>query len=84
MSDVKIKKNFAEGPIFGRMVLFALPIILTGLLQLCYNMADNIVVGQFSGDEFALAAVGATGSLITLIINLFIGCVCIYIKRYFV
>ena len=73
MSDKKLKKDFTEGPIFVRMIIFAIPIILTGLLQLCYNMADNIVVGKFSGDEFALAAVGATGSLHTLIINLLMG-----------
>ena len=73
MSDKKLKKDFTEGPIFVRMIIFAIPIILTGLLQLCYNMADNIVVGKFSGDEFALAAVGATGSLNTLIVNLLMG-----------
>lgn len=67
------KKNFTEGPLFTRMMLFALPIILTGFLQIAYNMADNIVVGKFSGDPLALAAVGSTGTLSTLIVNLLMG-----------
>ena len=55
------------------MFLFVIPIILTGLLQAAYNMADHIVVGRWSGDANALAAVGATGALTTLIINLLMG-----------
>ncbi|MBQ9070027.1 MAG: MATE family efflux transporter [Clostridia bacterium] len=69
----KLKKDFTEGPLFFRITLFALPIMLTGMLQILYNMADNIVVGKFSGDPNALAAVGCTGSLTTLIINLLLG-----------
>lgn len=45
----------------------------TGILQILYNMADNIVVGKFSGDDNALAAVGCTASLTTLIVNLLLG-----------
>ncbi len=67
------KKNFTEGPLFFRIILFALPIMLTGILQICYNMADNIVVGKFSGDPHALAAVGSTSSINSLILNLLIG-----------
>jgi putative MATE family efflux protein len=66
-------KNFTEGPLFFRITLFALPILLTGLLQIAYGMADNIVVGKFSGDNLALAAVGCTGTLSNLIINLLMG-----------
>lgn len=73
MKNVKTKTSLAEGPIFVRMILFTLPIILTGLLQVMYNMADNIVVGRFSGDELALAAVGSTSSLTTLIVNFLSG-----------
>ncbi|MBO7303947.1 MAG: MATE family efflux transporter [Clostridia bacterium] len=69
----KAKPNFTTGPIFFRIFLFVIPIILTGLLQVAYNMADHIVVGQWSGDENALAAVGATGALTNLIINLLMG-----------
>jgi Na+-driven multidrug efflux pump len=51
---------------------FALPLALSGILQLTFNAADVIVVGQFAG-QTALAAVGSTGALINLIINLFAG-----------
>ena len=73
-AKLKPKKNFTEGPIFFRITLFALPILLTGILQVCYGMADNIIVGRFSGDATALAAVGSTGTLNTLVLNLIFGC----------
>lgn len=73
MTTVKQKKDFTTGPIFFRLTTFAIPIILTGLLQIFYNMADNIVVGQFSSDPNALAAVGSTLTVINLIINFLIG-----------
>ena len=71
---LKPKRNFTEGPIFFRITLFALPILITGVLQVCYGMADNIIVGRFSGDTTALAAVGSTGTLNNLILNLLLGC----------
>src|SRR5690554_1678406 len=55
-----------------QMFMFALPIMAMNLLQLLFNAADMIVVGRFDGSS-ALAAVGATGSLINLIVNLFMG-----------
>ncbi|MCM1538809.1 MAG: MATE family efflux transporter [bacterium] len=61
-----------HGPLFGKLLLFALPLMLSGILQLLFNAADIIVVGRFAGDE-SLAAVGSTGSLINLLTNLFIG-----------
>ena len=73
MNLLNSKKNFTEGPIFWRISLFALPIMLTGILQICYGMADNIIVGKFSGDPLALAAVGCTGTLSNLVINLLLG-----------
>lgn len=72
-SRIKIRKDFTDGPLFFRITAFALPIMMTGILQIAYNMADNIVIGKFSGDPNALAAVGCTGSLTTLIINLLLG-----------
>ena len=69
----KTKRDLTEGPIFVPMIQFVIPIILTGMLQMCYNMADNIVVGQFSGDPLALAAVGSTSSLSNLVVNLLMG-----------
>ena len=59
-------------PLLGKIILFSLPLIATGILQLLYNAADIIVVGQFSGHT-AMAAVGSTGSLVNLVTNLFIG-----------
>ncbi|MCF0135073.1 MAG: MATE family efflux transporter [Lachnospiraceae bacterium] len=61
-----------EGPIMGKMVRYSLPLILSSILQLLFNAADVIVVGRFAGAE-SLAAVGSTGSLTSLILNLFIG-----------
>ena len=69
-----MKKNvqITAGPIGRNLLWFTIPIVLTGLLQLFYNMADVIVVGRFAGKE-SLAAVGSTGSLTNLFVNLFIG-----------
>ena len=67
------KRDLTSGQLFLPMIGFVVPIILTGLLQVLYNMADNIVVGRYSGEELALAAVGSTSSLSNLIINLLMG-----------
>lgn len=64
--------NITEGPLLKKIIVFAIPLILTGLLQQLYNAADLIVVGMFEG-EMALAAVGSTGSLTSLIVGLFMG-----------
>jgi putative MATE family efflux protein len=64
--------DMCSGPLFSKILIFALPIMAMNILQLLFNAADMIVVGRFSGSE-ALAAVGATGALINLIINLFMG-----------
>lgn len=61
-----------EGPLFGSIVAYTVPIILTSILQLLFNAADLVVVGQFCG-SVSLAAVGATGSLTSLMVNFFIG-----------
>ena len=61
-----------EGPILGKLLKFSIPLVLSSLLQLLFNAADIGVVGRFAGDN-SLAAVGSTGSLINLLINLFMG-----------
>ncbi len=70
------KKTYAvdmvNGPIFKSVVAFVVPLILGNILQLLYNAADIIVVSRFAGSS-AMASVGATGSLCSLIISLFIG-----------
>ncbi len=60
------------GPFLKKIMLFSVPLILTGILQLAYNTADVVVVGRFVSKE-ALAAVGSTGSLINLFVNVFLG-----------
>ena len=64
--------DMCNGPLAGKIVLFYLPLMLSGILQLLFNAADIVVVGKFAGDE-ALAAVGSTSSLINLLVNVFIG-----------
>ena len=64
--------DMVNGPLAGKLLLFALPLMLSSLLQLLFNAADVVVVGRYAGKE-ALAAVGSNGSLINLLVNLFIG-----------
>lgn len=64
--------NMVSGPTFLKMILFSVPVVLSGILQLLFNACDIIVVGNFAGDA-SLAAVGSTSSLINLFTNLFIG-----------
>lgn len=64
--------DMTGGPIVKGLLLFAIPIMLTGMLQLLFNAADTVVVGRF-GSETAIGAVGSTTALITLIVNLFMG-----------
>ena len=67
--------DMVNGRVLPQLLRFAVPMMLTGVLQLLYNAADLIVVGKFTGDAAAasLAAIGATGSLVTLLLNIFIG-----------
>ena len=68
------KKNIdmINGPLLKKLIVFSVPLILSGVLQLLFNAADVVVVGQFAGTE-SLAGVGSTGSLVNLITNLTIG-----------
>ncbi len=65
--------DMTTGPLLGKIIRFSISLMLTNMLQLLYNAADLIVVGQFSGNPNAVGAIGATGSLTSLIVNLFIG-----------
>ena len=73
-SNAKKKRavNMTEGPFLKKIIVFVIPLVLTGLLQSLYNAADLAVVGRFRG-ELALAAVGSTGALTNLIVGLFMG-----------
>jgi len=64
--------DMSNGPILKKLLLFTIPLICSSVLQLLFNAADVIVVGRFAGDN-SLAAVGATGSLVNLFVNFFIG-----------
>ncbi|MBQ2558399.1 MAG: MATE family efflux transporter [Lachnospiraceae bacterium] len=74
--NARSSKNYnidmSTGSLPRKMLLFALPLIFSSILQLLFNAADLIVVGRCVGDE-ALAAVGSTGALINLLTNLFLG-----------
>ena len=61
-----------EGAIFPKLVKFAVPLILSSVLQLLFNAADIVVVGRYAGDN-SLAAVGSTSSMVNLMVNFFIG-----------
>ncbi len=66
--------DLTEGSVMKKLLVFAFPIMLTNLLQQLYHAADVVVVGNFAQNPtLALAAVGSTGSVITLFLNLFIG-----------
>ncbi len=76
MQNVKTKRyemDMTSGNLFKKIVKFSIPLMLTGILQLLYNAADLIIVGQFSDEPNALGAVGSTSSLINLTVNLFMG-----------
>lgn len=65
--------NMCNGNLFVKIIIFSLPLMLMGILQLLYNAADLIVVGNFGGDKTAIGAIGSTSSLISLTVNLFMG-----------
>ncbi len=65
--------DMTRGSLLPKIISFSFSLILTNVLQLLYNAADLIVVGQFSGSSNAVGAIGATNALTNLIINLFIG-----------
>ena len=68
----KYEMDMCNGPLFSKLIIFSIPLILSGMLQLLFNAADIIVVGRFAG-ETALAAVGSTSSLTNLLVNVFMG-----------
>ena len=68
----KYEIDMCNGPILKKMLVFAIPLMLSSILQVLFNAVEIVVVGRFAGDD-SLAAVGATSSLINLLTNLFIG-----------
>lgn len=75
LEEGKIHKHeidMTSGSVLKKMLLFSFPLMGSSILQLLFNAADIIVIGRFAGDN-SLAAVGATASLINLLVNLFVG-----------
>ncbi len=68
----KYEIDMINGSIMDKLISFALPLLLSGILQLLFNAVDIVVVGQFSGSK-PLAAVGSTSALISTFTNFFIG-----------
>lgn len=64
--------DMCSGALLPKILMFSIPLLLSGILQLLFNAADIVVVGRYTGSE-ALAAVGSTSALINLLVNLFIG-----------
>ena len=73
MAKDKYQIDMCHGPLFGKILMFALPLMLANMLQLLFHAADLIVVGQFSGSHEAVAAIGCTSSMYSFYVNIFIG-----------
>ena len=72
MAAKKYEIDMCSGPILPKLLKLTLPLMLSSVLQLLFNAADIIVVGNFASDN-SLAAVGSTSSLVNLVTNLFLG-----------
>lgn len=75
MNEEKQKRstvNMTEGPLFVKILLFTLPVMVTNLLQTFYSAADMMVV-SLSSEENAVGAIGTTGAMINLVLNIFMG-----------
>ena len=72
MSRRMHEMDMCSGPLLSKMIAFAIPVVVTSVLQLVFNAADMIVVGRFAS-EHSLASVGATTHLINLLLGFFNG-----------
>ena len=72
MSQKKRTVDMLHGPLNRKLILFALPIALSSMLQQLFNAADTSVVGHFA-DANALAAVGTNGEIVALLVTLSVG-----------
>ena len=79
------RQDLTAGSIWGKMLFFSIPLVLTNLLQVLFNMADIAVIGQFAG-SLSLGAVGSTTTLVTLFTGILIGMaggINVLVARYF-
>ena len=72
MSSKRYTVDMCNGAVLPKLFRVALPLMLSSLLQLVFNAADIMVVGNF-GSEHSLEAVGSTNAVINLLTTLFIG-----------
>lgn len=72
MAKKSYEMDMCNGPLFSKIIIFAMPLMLSGILQLLFNAADMIVVGRYSTTT-ALAAIGSVGALINFFVNMIIG-----------
>ena len=72
MKKDQYQMDMTHGPLLGKILIFSIPLMFSGVLQLLFNAADVIVVGQFAGPR-SIAAVGSTSSVVNLLVSLFIG-----------
>lgn len=69
---IKKKRDFTEGKILKKLVLFAIPLALASLVQKLFHAADVAIIGQFAGSDYQ-AAIGSTGTISSLLVNFFVG-----------
>ena len=85
MATGKYQMDMCSGPLFSKIVVFAIPLMLSTALQLIFHALDILVIGQFSSHE-SVAAVGATSTLNVMVVNLFGGLsagVGVYVGRFY-
>lgn len=72
LSPLAGRVDMLEGPLLRNIIIFSIPLILSGVLQQSFNSVDIAVVGRYCSSQ-SLAAVGSNGVVISLIVNLFLG-----------
>ena len=85
MAADKYQMDMCHGPLFRKIVIFAIPLMLSTALQLIFHAVDLIVIGHFAPHE-SMAAVGATSTLNVMIVNIFGGLVAgvsVFAGRYY-
>ena len=65
-------KDLTKGNIYKTFILFAIPLILSGVLSQCYNLIDTVIAGKYLGDT-GLAAIGSTSAFVTFCSSIFWG-----------
>ena len=68
----KYQIDMCHGPLFGKVLLFSIPLMVSNIMQVLFNAVDLVIIGRFASSN-SLAAVGACGSLTSLFLNFFFG-----------